>query len=179
MKVVFIASFITFCSVIGFPPDLSNHTVFKTKMLLLLLFWCAHLMFVYKTSEGNNILETLLAGLEGEGRGGGQEEDGDEAEHAEASSDHAVIRSLGAGPFIRGRLIFNWCTKCTFFTIVADVCGNINICCFPDIQEMEKNENSRTYDRSLHAWKASTVSSVIKGIVAWDGCSNYWNLGNA
>ncbi len=46
--------------------------------------------------------------------------------------------------FYTGRLIFNWCTKCTFFTIVADVCGNINICCFPDIQEMEKNENSRT-----------------------------------
>jgi hypothetical protein len=64
-------------------------------------------MFVYKTSEGDNVLETFLTGLEGEGGGGGQQEDGDEAEHAEASSDHAVIRSLGAGPFIRGRLIFN------------------------------------------------------------------------
>jgi hypothetical protein len=74
---------------------------------ILLLFWRAHLMFIYKTSEGDNVLETLLTGLEGKGGGGGQQEDGDEAEHAEASSDHAVIRSLGAGPFIRGRLIFN------------------------------------------------------------------------
>ncbi len=51
-------------------------------------------MFVNKTSEGNNVLETFLAGLKGQDGGRGQQQDGEEAEHAEADSGHAVMGSL-------------------------------------------------------------------------------------
>ncbi len=56
-------------------------------------------MFVNKTSEGNNVLETFLAGLKGQDGGRGQQEDGKAAEHAEADSGHAGMGSLRDQPF--------------------------------------------------------------------------------
>jgi hypothetical protein len=44
-----------------------------------------------KIPKGDNVLETLVAGLEGKDGGGGQQEDGEEAEHAEAGSDRTVM----------------------------------------------------------------------------------------
>jgi hypothetical protein len=56
-------------------------------------------MFVNKTSKGNNVLETFIAGLKGQDRGRSQQEDGEEAEHAESDSGHAVMGSLRDQPF--------------------------------------------------------------------------------
>ncbi len=44
-----------------------------------------------KIPKGDNVLETLVAGLKSEYRGGGQQEDGDEGEHAEPGSDRTVM----------------------------------------------------------------------------------------
>jgi hypothetical protein len=52
-----------------------------------------------KIPKGDNVLETLVAGLEGKDGGGGQQEDGEEAEHAEAGSDRAVMSAPGDQPF--------------------------------------------------------------------------------
>jgi hypothetical protein len=66
------------------------------RCFILLLGYIAPILFFYlvivdKIPKGDNVLETLVAGLESEDGGGGQQEDGEEAEHAEAGSDRAVM----------------------------------------------------------------------------------------
>jgi hypothetical protein len=65
-----------------------------------------YLVIMDKIPKGDNVLKTLVAGLESEDGGGGQQEDGDEAEHAEASSDHAMMSTSGISLLNKG-LIFS------------------------------------------------------------------------
>jgi hypothetical protein len=63
-------------------------------------------MIMDKIPKGDNVLETLVAGLESEDRGGSQQEDGEEAEHAEAGSDCAVMSTSGIS-LLNKSLIFS------------------------------------------------------------------------